>query len=311
MRHLSRRGFTLIELLVVIAIIAILIALLLPAIQQAREAARRTECRNNLRQIGLGLHNYHDVHGSFPPGWVGATAGAGHNVEGVNGFGWATFLLPYIEQSPLYDQFDFRLSIIDPGGAPSNVSLLKQPLPVYVCASDPKPEAWSIEQEGSPGTVLAELATSNYVGLFGTVEIDGCENPPGTPPVTSRGQCVGDGVFYHNSRVKFRDIPDGTSSTIIVGERATRSEVAFYSTWSGFIPEGEEAAARILGAADHTPNSGNSTSGLHLDDFSSHHPGGAHFVLGDGHVAFINENIDFATFQAIATRRGREVVGEF
>ena len=310
------RGFTLIELLVVIAIIAILVALLLPAVQQAREAARRAQCKNNLRQIGLATHNYHDAFNALPSGWIGADPGVSsgalpHDVNGMNGFGWSTFILPQLEQSPLYNQIDFNRSIIDSTGSPGNLTQIRQPLPVFVCPSDPKPEAWEIEEEANPGTVLAELATTNYVGLFGSIEIDGCENPPGTAPVSILGQCVGDGVFYHNSHVKMRDIRDGSTTTIMVGERATVPESAFYSTWSGVIPGGEENVARILGGADHTPNSSNSTSGLHLDDFSSYHEGGAQFVLCDGHVQFITENIDDVVFKSLATIRGREVVGEF
>ncbi|MCA9043929.1 MAG: DUF1559 domain-containing protein, partial [Planctomycetaceae bacterium] len=113
-----RRGFTLIELLVVIAIIAVLIALLLPAVQQAREAARRAACKNNMRQLGLGLHNYHDSHGVFPSGWIGATTGVGPDVEGMNGFGWGTMILPYVDQAPLYSQLNFSQSIIDTNNLP-------------------------------------------------------------------------------------------------------------------------------------------------------------------------------------------------
>jgi prepilin-type N-terminal cleavage/methylation domain-containing protein len=316
MRKLTQRGFTLIELLVVIAIIAILVALLLPAVQAAREAARRTQCNNNLRQIGLALHNYHDVHSAFPPGWIGAVqnaqSGTGpHDVNGINGFGWGTYILPYVEQSPLYHQFDFDRSIIDSTGVPGNVNLLQQRLPVYFCPSDPGGDNWQITEAGNPSNGLAQLATSNYVGLFGTVPLEGCNNPPGMAPVTSQGQCIGNGVFYHNSVVKMGEILDGTSSTVMVGERATMTRPAFYSTWSGVVPRGEEAPARILGAADHTPNSNNSTVGPHIDDFSSYHEGGAQFILCDGHVQFISENIDFATFQAIATIQGSEVVLEF
>jgi prepilin-type N-terminal cleavage/methylation domain-containing protein/prepilin-type processing-associated H-X9-DG protein len=302
-----KHGFTLIELLVVIAIIAILIALLLPAVQQAREAARRTECKNNLRQIGLAMHNYHDSFRTFPSGWIGAEPTVGHHVEGLNGWGWGAMLLPYLEQAPLYNQINFRASIIEPTGTPSNLSLLKHPLTVYFCASDPKPETWWINDEAT-GAPLAELATTNYVAAFGPDDLDACELGVIGPGV----QCRGSGMFYHNSRVKIRDVTDGTSNTILAGERRTLEAAAFYSTWSGAIPGGEEAFPRILGVSDHTPNSENAAPGvLHLDDYGSWHEGGAQFVLADGHVRFISENIHFPTFQALATINRGEILGEF
>ncbi|MCA9036586.1 MAG: DUF1559 domain-containing protein [Planctomycetaceae bacterium] len=301
----NRQGFTLIELLVVIAIIAILIALLLPAVQQAREAARRTQCKNNMKQLGLALHNYHDVHLTFPPGWIAVDpVTRQHSAhDGVNGAGWGTMILPYMEQSALYSQFNSNLAIHDT----ANSAFINNVLPAWQCPSDPKPDRWQIEEEGSPGTVLAELPTANYIGAFGTEELDGCENAPGTAPVSSSGQCRGDGIFYHNSRVRMRDITDGTTNTFIVGERRTDTQLGWYSTWPGMVAEGEEAFQRILGSADHVPNDPHS----HFDDFSSFHTGGAQFVLGDGSVRFISENIDEGLYQSLATIRGGEVVGEF
>lgn len=298
-------GFTLIELLVVIAIIAVLIALLLPAVQQAREAARRTQCKNNLKQIGLALHNYHDVHLTFPSGWIAVDAvtrrAAAH--DGINGAGWGAMILPYLEQSSLFAQFDSRFAIHDP----VNAAFLRTTLSAFTCPSDPHPERWRIEEEGSPGTVIAELPIANYVGTFGTEELDGCENPPGTAPVMSTGQCRGNGVFYHNSRVRLSDITDGTTNTLIGGERRTNPQLGWYSTWPGMVAEGEEAFQRILGSADHTPNSPDA----HFDDFSSHHVGGAQFLLGDGSCRFISENIDSGVYRSLATISGGEVVGEF
>ena len=302
----ARRGFTLIELLVVIAIIAILIALLLPAVQQAREAARRSACKNNMRQLGLALHNYHDTFSAFPPGWIGATAGVA-DVEGLNGFSWGTMLLPYIEQAPLYNKLRFDRSIIDI----NNLMLLRQPLTVFRCPSDPQPETWEIVEEGTTSPPLAELATANYVGVFGSPsgsggrELEDCEG--------FVGQCTGNGMFFHNSRVRMRDITDGTSNTIVIGERVTRPLGATedtFSTWSGVVPEGEEAFARTLGLVDHPPNAGNHGV-IHVDDFSSHHVGGTHFVLGDGHVRFVSENIDENVYQFLSTLSGGEVIGEF
>ena len=296
-----QQGFTLIELLVVIAIIAILIALLLPAVQQAREAARRAQCKNNLKQLGLALHNYHDVHRTLPSGWV-AVRNLRPDVEGTNGFGWGAMILPFLDQGPLFNQLDFRVALDES----PNRDLLKSYQPMFNCPSDPKPQTFKIDDRFQ---VPLELAVSNYMGVFGTVELDGCENSPGTPPVSASGQCIGDGVLYHNSKIAFRDVIDGTSSTFFVGERTTFTEQSgeqFYGTWVGALPEVEEAPARILGHAEHPPNEGE-----HPEDFGSSHVGGGHFLFGDGHADFISENIDTGIFQSLATRSKGEVVGEF
>lgn len=303
---MHRRGFTLIELLVVIAIIAVLIALLLPAVQQAREAARRTQCKNNMKQLGLAMHNYHDTYRVFPPGWIAVDpatrAMSAH--EGLSGFGWGTMILPQIDQSALYNQLNLNLAVNDPANLPH----IKTILPAFVCPSDTAPrQTWEIEEEGSPGTVLAELATANYIAAFGTEELDGCENAPGTAPVSAQGQCIGDGTLYHNSRIGIRDITDGTSSTIFIGERKTKPQDGWWSTWSGMVPEGEEAFQRILGSLDHPPNH----PAQHLDDFSSYHVGGSQFLLADGHVRFVSENIDRLLYQSLGTIQGGETVGEF
>jgi len=297
------RGFTLIELLVVIAIIAILISLLLPAVQQAREAARRTQCRNNLKQLGLALHNYHDVHRSFPSGWIAVDAGVQSAHEGINGAGWGTMILPYIDQANLYQQFDANLAIENP----ANATFLDNSIAGFRCPSDQQPDTWKIEEEGAPGTVLATLPIANYLGVFGTEELDGCENAAGVDPVASNGQCVGDGVFYHNSATRIVDLSDGTSNTLMLGERLTRVSEGWYSTWPGMVSEGEEAFQRILGSADHVPND----PGAHFDDFRSNHTGGAFLVLGDGSVHFVSSNIDHGVYVGLATRSGGETVSAF
>jgi prepilin-type N-terminal cleavage/methylation domain-containing protein len=290
----SRKGFTLIELLVVIAIIAILIALLLPAVQQAREAARRTQCKNNLKQIGIAIHNYHENFNMLPQGWVGVTGGR-HDVEGMNGWGWAARILPQLDQAPLYNRVNFSLSVADP----LNATLRESYLSSYRCPSDVGPQKWTIDDDG--GSPLVDLATANYVANFGTDEIDSCEGQP--PPF----QCVSNGTFFHNSRINFASMTDGVSNTFLTGERLTIPSEGWFSTWAGVVPGGEEAAVRVLGSTDHTPND----PGNHFDDFSSRHVGGSHFLLGDGSVRFISTNIGLSVYRSLSTRAGGDLVGEF
>jgi prepilin-type processing-associated H-X9-DG protein len=292
----TRKAFTLVELLVVIATIGLLIALLLPAVQAAREAARRTNCRNHLKQLGLALHNYHDVYGQLPAGWQGFAA-AGIKVplaEGAPGWGWAAAILPQMEQTALADSLRLDLPITDPANAAARLTALT----TYRCASDAAgEELFQLEAENGSGP-LAELARSNYVAMFGTLELEDCEGLPA-------GQaCRGDGAMYHNSRTSFRDVLDGLSQTIIVGERSSKLDA---STWTGVVPGGQEAFARIQGIADHTPNHPDA----HFDDFSSEHPGGVHFVFADGSVRFIANAISPSVYQGLATRAGREVVSPY
>lgn len=289
-RRSAARGFTLIELLVVIAIIAILIALLLPAVQAAREAARKSQCINNLKQIGIALHNYHETSLCFPPGWIGVTSGQ-QDAHGLNGWGWASKLLHRMDQQALYHKIDFKLAVADP----VNAEILKVSLPMFRCPSDPSNESWTINDEGT-GNPLLQLPTANYIGSFGTNELDDCE----LVPVGQR--CVSDGVFFHNQAVRLNDVIDGTSSTMFVGERKTKPEDGWHSTWVGIIPAGEEHFPRILGSADHTPNHPAS----HFDDFSSHHATGGHFLMVDGRVCLITTVIDGKVYKSLATRGGRE-----
>jgi prepilin-type N-terminal cleavage/methylation domain-containing protein len=291
-----RSGFTLIELLVVIAIIAILVSLLLPAVQQAREAARRSQCRNNLKQLGLALHNYHDQFNTLPPGWVGVNSAQQADIEGLNGWAWGARLMPNLDQAPLYNQINFSLSVADPVHA----TVIRMSLPTFRCPSDVGPSEWTILSEAD-GSNLSTLATANYVGVFGTTELHACEGVP------LPYQCVSDGAMFHNSRLRFADFTDGLSSTFVFGEHKTDVQLDWHSTWAGFIPEGEEAAARFLGVCDHTPNSPSN----HLEDFASYHIGGAHFTLGDGAVRFISTNIDLGLYQSLATRAGGEPLGDF
>ena len=301
MRHLSRyrrRAFTLIELLVVIAIIAVLIALLLPAVQQAREAARRSQCINNLKQLGLGLHTYHDSLNVFPPGWLGVQGGVS-NTQGPSGFAWASHILPYIDQTPLYNRLNFNLSCTDASNAIARQTVLTS----FRCPSDPSPDTWAIGQNGNPSNILATLPTANYVGSFGTL---GFEDICASPPFPA-AQCSSNGMFFHNSSTRMRDVVDGTSNTVFLGEHRTNNSLNWHSTWVGVVPQGDEAIARVLAVSDHTPNH----PALHIDDFSSWHTGGVHLLFGDGRVRFITQNIDTNVFKAMATRAGNEIMGDF
>jgi prepilin-type N-terminal cleavage/methylation domain-containing protein len=300
----ARRGFTLIELLVVIAIIAVLIALLLPAVQAARNAARRTQNRNNLKQIGLALHNYHDVHRTLPPGWIGVTNGL-QDWNGGNGWCWATLMLSFMEQNNMYRQLNLLASVTSPA---NNAVYLANPLQgSFRNPNDIGPETFTIMTPSVPGpaTPICVLPNSNYVGNWGSTDADNCYSLPVGAP------CVGNGVFYLNSRVRLRDITDGTSQTFLVGQHKTEAQptpsfggdtFAWFSTWVGVVPNAESSISRVLGVADHVPND----PAHHQDDFSGIYDPGAHFCFCDGSVGFISENMDKAVFQSMATIQGGE-----
>lgn len=287
MYRTQRTGFTLIELLVVIAIIGVLVGILIPAVQAAREAARRVACKNNLRQLGLALHNYHDAHRIFPTGWLGVDASGLPHAEGERGWGWASRILPYLEETPLSKSIRFDRPITDPLNRVPRETVL----PLFLCASDPAAtEVFTLQREAG-GQPLVELSRSNYVGVYGTRELEAFPDE-------------GDGVFFHNSQIRFKNILDGLSKTFVVGERSSHLGG---STWVGVVPGGEESMARIVGSGDLPPNPANLDSG-HLDDFSSAHPNGTHFLVADGAVILIGDEIDPAVYRAMCTRAGREVV---
>ncbi|MFM9117036.1 MAG: DUF1559 domain-containing protein [Planctomycetota bacterium] len=287
----ARTGFTLVELLVVLAIIGIMVALLLPAVQAAREAARRTSCTNNMRQLGIALHLYHDVQQTFPSGWLGTDPATRlPDVSGPTGWAWASMVLPYLEQKNVSESVvNFNLPLL----APQNDTARTLFLPVFRCPSDPGQTTFNLGDEDDPNTIITRLAMSNYIGVFGTTELEDCEGLP-------IGQiCYGNGAFQHQQGVKNADFLDGLSNTLLVGERSSRLG---YSTWTGVVPHGEESLARVLGIVDHSPN----YSGAHLDDFTSQHKAGANFVLGDGSVRLIVSTIDLKVYAAMGTRAGGE-----
>ena len=303
-----RSGFTLIELLVVIAIIGTLVGLLLPAVQAAREAARRMSCQNNLHQIGLALHSYHGSFNQLPSGWIASDLD--HHEPG---WSWAAAILPQMEQTATYEAIDFSTPIDDD----VHESIRLTQLAPFICPSDTLESLFHIaegdghehhedededdhdhdhdngENVDAGPEYLFQVAKSNYVGVYGTYDIH-------------EDLYRGDGLFYGNSRHRFRDVRDGLSQTLMVGERDSRLGG---SIWHGVIHDANEPAARVVGAADHVPNDPVG----HFEDFSSRHGDGAHFVLSDGSVRMLTQFIQLDVYHALVTRANSEVVrdGEF
>lgn len=297
----TKRGFTLIELLVVIAIIAILIALLLPAVQQAREAARRTQCRNNLKQIGLAMHNYHDTHLVFPPGVITA-----------NGYAWGTFILPFIDQAPLYNAMD--PGDINDLSDSAQLARCRTVLKAYICPSDP----WRLPQTNTnynvritpPGGTATnfQIAMSNYTGNSGTTN-GNCEGETN----------VGTGILSMNSNIAVQHVTDGTSNTLLCGERGTESPAMYGALWAGTNAPYSNCALNgnhnynNLSITMNTYGIINATSSTSQHrGWSSSHEGGAHFLLADGAVRFISENVNQDNvLEYLAHRTDNNTVGEY
>ncbi len=293
-----RTAFTLVELLVVIAVIAILLLLLLPAINAAREAARMSLCKNNIRQLGVAMINHHGAHRRLPSGWISKEI---DEPGGEPGWGWGVELLPFLERKQLYETgFNRSLPISDPANEIARQTIVS----AFLCPSDDSPHLVPLpegdghahshgdgdnhDDDEEEHEILFSVARSNYAGVFGTEEI---EDDPAN----------GNGVLYLNSRVRFQDISDGLSSTIMLGERSSKLG---HTVWVGVVEGADESMARIVGSTDHTPNAAVG----HFDDFSSHHPTGAHFALGDGAVMLLTDQVDPEVYKALATRRGRDQV---
>ncbi len=320
-----RSGFTLIELLVVIAIIAILVALLLPAVQQAREAARRSSCKNNLKQLGVALHNYHDTHNVLPPGAIHGNT--------TNNVSWHGMILPYIEQGPLYDTINFSQTLVGYTGVAVSAHMTRNRIETFLCPS---------------GTLVnsrqSTLYTTHYYGNGGAKNRTGSDGNPvpmevvnygcdggatacQTDNTTAQGGFSQHGVLTRNSRIGFRDITDGTSNTILVMEisqdrvfyTSGAEPSTFYRRWSRGGTGGESIPFKNVA---HPPNSNGGQSVLEdgsrnpscsgvckLGDVSmgSNHKGGCQVVMADGSVKFVSENIDLNVLKGVASRNGNEV----
>jgi prepilin-type N-terminal cleavage/methylation domain-containing protein len=268
-------GFTLIELLVSISILSILIALLLPAVQSAREAARRSDCQSRLKQWGLALHNYHDLHGILPPGSVSV----GPAFAPLSGWGWQALALPQIEQSTLYLQCDF--SVHNARG--SNRGVIERTIPIARCPSDTGDDIYELKLPGYPDV---RVATGNYVGS---------------------GE-----VLHGLSNTRFAHVTDGLSQTLLLGERnihpGTDGTVPFTSSWCGIISERDitiSNSSPFVYAVRTRPINSSSTSPM---VFSSRHVGGAQFAFGDGGVRFVSNSIDGDVLEALGTPNGGESV---
>lgn len=280
------RGFTLIELLVVIAIIAILIALLLPAVQQAREAARRSTCKNNLKQIGLALHNYHENFGSFPPGYVSSSAPKNNSSwcrsGGVQRAPWTVLILPQLDQSVMYDRFIFEQTFQETSNQPSPAVLaITEELPVYSCPSETKPNP----------------LYPSYLGVQGGGASVECQNTGCT--ASNIRAFWSNGVLYSSSTTQFRDIVDGVTNVFLVGETRYAS-----APWSSSTKQDSCAFTRCLvGTFEQINLHDTSTRGQAATrGMSSYHTGGCHATLGDGSVRFISENMNLAAYRSLGIR---------
>ncbi|MES2788901.1 MAG: DUF1559 domain-containing protein [Planctomycetota bacterium] len=328
----SKRGFTLIELLVVIAIIAVLIALLLPAVQQAREAARRSQCNNNFKQLGLALHNYHDTYNVLPFGCRMSIGGWGMSF-------WVS-ILPYIDQGPLFNKMDMTGSPGFPASGANYLLLENIVPPVGVCPSSPVPPTTPV---GTPGGTKNYFCAS-YVGISGTATA-----PMGVSTSAETGQhgiVSGGGVMVPNGRVNFRDMTDGTSNTAMLGEQSDWGKVSgantdirngqAHSSWMGCsligVPGnggwtgdnrtwGVTTVKYPIGLKDMTNGQlGNiwaQSNGV-LPDMGANHPiqsahaGGAFVLLSDGHTKFLTSSINFdAVLVPLCLKSDGLVLGDY
>jgi prepilin-type N-terminal cleavage/methylation domain-containing protein/prepilin-type processing-associated H-X9-DG protein len=333
----SRGGFTLIELLVVIAIIAILIGLLLPAVQKVREAAARTQCFNNMKQLGIACHSYQDANNSLPRN-AGPGHGYGNNYP--NSFSWMAQILPYIEQDNLYKAGNLGsnpqgtisvagtpnpVTINGYPGRPASESVTVQPsmqadgtttaskqIKTYLCPSDNSSSQPRTDRANVQGALMG---STNYKGVAGNNWGWGDPRyhfPPSASPATTpanNGLTNGNGVFWstdYNTKVKIEAIPDGSSNTYFIGEDLPDRNA--YVSWAFFHHATGTCAIPLNTNLPGSTPQYNMNEWQNVYSFRSRHSGGAVFAMGDGSVRFVQQSIDLATYRAFASRNGGEVV---
>jgi prepilin-type N-terminal cleavage/methylation domain-containing protein/prepilin-type processing-associated H-X9-DG protein len=332
---MSRRAFSLIELLVVIFIIGLLVALLLPAVQQAREAARRSQCKNNFKQMGLAMHNYHDTHKRFV--FAGML-----NQTPLNASSWGQMLLPFIDQAPLFSKWNSSVPALDQGAAlgfpastvAQNLDVIRTPLAVHMCpsASADTVHNYSLPSasSGFPVNLTWTAARTDFIvstGVRGIYANIAYAVTPGTGQRNGSLQAAGCFAGACSAPTQMRDIRDGTSNTILLGERVGGTNIYKLRTidptytaaaggangggWGDFL-NGEHWMKGSL--QDGTIGGGPcaiNCSNLRGEGYYSFHDGGAHFLMADGAVRFISANIAAYTFAGLITRDNGEVIGEF
>lgn len=336
-RRGCRRGFTLIELLVVIAIIAVLISLLLPAVQQAREAARRSQCKNNLKQIGLAMHNYHDNFGRLPMGYTD-TATVTNAATEDGGWSWAAQILPQLDQSALFNQLDFRFhphgNLANEAG---NTAAGTTPLQVFSCPSDVKPTTRKSGSSDPAATstangVVPAAATSSYVGNSGPFNANFCDQ---TTPGYQSVRAVG--AFRVNMGLGFQSFTDGLSNSLLVGEthwNQTRNNLLYGSVLNGGGADCTDLSEFKTNPYNHLRSAATNMNATairypskYFTAFASMHVGGSHFLMGDGSVRFISDNIEntgtnftdpgvtpngpYGLYQRLAAIADGQTLGEF
>ncbi len=302
----DRGAFTLVELLVAIAIIGVLVALLLPAVQAAREAARRSSCKNNLRQLALGMHSYESAVGELPPGYEYAPGPEGNR----RGYSWAVHLLPYVEQRALADRFDFERPVFDD----VNAAVRQQRLQLFLCPTD------DVSPTGFVEMGPEKYAMACYVANFGTPDLDedqaqahGDANPLG--PFDGAW-----GPFYRNSATRLCRITDGLSQTLMIGERQNGPfrvsgvhgpHFEYETTWAGAVRDlddpTDDHGHMVLFQTGHTPNAPQSDD----RDVSASHAGAAQFLMCDGSVHTVSEEIDLEVYRALGTMNQSETTTQF
>jgi len=295
-RPLDSAGFTVLELLVVVAIVGVVMGLLLPAVMGVRESSRRAQCASHLRNVGIAIHHHHDLCLRIPAAWI-PTANDDHFV-----YGWAFELLPEIEQQGLHEQLS---STMRPPHLTSLTGAEQYSLPLLLCPSDIfessfglsqhddllATEVWGVEAfERENRDPLVYLPTTNYVGVYGTVEPDDYREHE-----VPSGASFGDGSVIDQEEIQFADLQRGLSQTILVGERKMATVP---SSWLGVDLRGEDAPCRVAGAAITTPN----CQWCDECEFSSRHPGGSNFLWADGRVTLITDSIDTRVYRESARR---------